>query len=951
MFESVKKAVSLLEVMSRDLQVDFKECGDFTYQIDDEKQYGGCPACSHNDCFKVRHDPENLAESFYHCFSCEVHGSIIDWTAFHDKLTPVEAARKLAKEFKVPLPNDYSPIQEIFGVAAGYYHHCLKENCNTPQLKLGKMTPLEYQTEVRKHSVETVDHFEIGWSDGSLIEFLEGVGYEDGILLESGLKNKKNGKDFLPSNCFIYPHYAKGKVSHFTFKDSDKKIAYQLPNKFVLNGFEFYNQDSIQGKDSVIVVEGENDLISVWARCDKEKYGVIATIGQISTAQLDWMRENLAGKNVITIFDPDDAGNKYRTKVAKIKASFKSLTQVKPNKDLDIDNHLKAGADLEEIISKDAIEVEVKTPFTPPKGLSVEGQGDTPTSDAVEETDPNSSILEKFGAYYRVKYKEGEPIFTKISNFTLTLSNVYINEDGDRLRELIVHREDGYSSEPVLSNSETKVSLKSFRVLLAKAADADFTGNEQDLIAMWSYVYSKGKETMVKVLRVVGRHDKVRGWAFRNKFISDTGVTVEPDENGIFWLNGKSVGIKSEGLSKSNGTQQDLNGIPALETELSVEEREELQKGFVQNLAKNLGDPGTALLMIAWMNSCAYSNTIFQLNHSFPFLFVWGSNGEGKGTICSWLMDTYDMAHLGKTAISQLKSGVGFGRKAEYYGSLPLWIDEIRADKDTEEYISTFRSYYDRTPRTMGTKEGFGIKSQEIRSCFMFAGEDHFEDPATKERCITARITKLNREKKESFEWIDGQKHLLSALGYQWLMESVKEDHSKLKAEIKTLDRELILEAKCSARKSKNWAAIGVFAIRLAAKYMPGFDMKAHLFQASIADTNAQKSETTVVQFWEAVEAITGKEGYAVITHNHIQTDGKFVHVWFPFVYKEVLDSLRGRMPFTKHALLSSIREEPYFVDEGRKVSMGTDGTRRTVITLDWDKCPDVIKNICRCNS
>jgi 5S rRNA maturation endonuclease (ribonuclease M5) len=948
LFELVKSKVNLLETIEKDLQVTFKESGEHTYSIEDEKQYGGCPFCTHNDCFKIKQDPAELIKAIYHCFSCEAHGSVIDWVAHQHNLSVVDAARKLAKDNGIPLPKDYSPVQELFNIAAGYYHKGFNEICNKPQMKLAKMTPIDFQLKVRGHKPATLSHFQIGWSDGGLIEFLESLGYEEELLLETGLKSKKTGKDFLPANCFIYPHFIKGRVSHFTFKDPVKKLAYQLPNKFVLNGAEFYNQDSVKDFDTIIIVEGENDLLSVFE--NTVKYGVIGTIGQISGSQLDWIREKLAGKNVITIFDPDDAGNKYRSKVEKIKGAFKSLLQITPTEDKDIDEHLTSGTDLDKLIDAQKSQTAISKTYTPPEGLNSQTGVENKSISNVEsvEVDENStdnSFFEKHGCYYKVKYKDGEPIYTKVSNFTLQLRNVYATEEGDRLREIIVIREDGYTSDPVLATSEVKVSLKSFRTLLARAADADFTGTEHDLIAMWALVYSKSTETLVKVTRVIGRHEKSRGWIFRNKFISDAGWEADPDESGIFWLNGRAIGIRPESLNKG-GHGNETADIPYLYTDNSSEEREELLKGLCHNLAKNLGDVGSALIMIAWMNACAYSNSIFQLNYSFPFLFVWGSNGEGKGTICSWLMDIYDLGITGHITVSQIKSGVGLGRKAEYYASLPLWIDEIRADQDTREFASTFRSYFDRTARTMGAKDGFGVKVQEVRSCFMYAGEDHFEDPATKERCVTVRVARLNREKVESFQWIDSKKGLLSSIGYKWIHESVNEDHKKLKAEIKQLDRELIVEAKCSSRKSKLWAVVGVFALRLADKFFPDFDMKKHLFETSTSDSNAQKSETTVAQFFETVESVISQDGIAKLNTGHIQREGNLLHIWFPHVYRVVNETYHGKFAFSKNAILAQLKEEPYFVSDLRKISMGINGVRRVVITLDLDKATDCIKNI-----
>lgn len=946
MFELVKSKVNLLEVLEKDLQVPFKISGENTYSIEDEREYGGCPFCSHNDCFKVKHDGENLSDSFFKCFSCDAKGSVIDWVSLRSEISLRDACLQLAKDYKIDLPKDYSPVQELLNTAATYYETCFKETCNKSQLKLSKMTPMEYQLRVRKHQERTISHFHLGWSDGGLIEFLNSLGYDKELLEESGLINKKTGRDFLPQDCFIYPHYFKGKVSHFTFKDPFKKINYQLPNKYVLNGQQFYNQESVKDFETIIIVEGENDLLSVWE--NTTKYGVIATIGQISTAQLDWLRENLGGKHLITMFDPDEAGDKYRVKLEKIRNSFKSLVQIKPGEDKDIDDHLTSGADLGGIIASGVVKVEVKDTYSPPisSGLSTEGQGDS----TVESSDTEHSIFEKYGCYYKVKYKDSVPVYTKISNFTLQLKNVYITDEDDREREVIVVREDGYTSKPFKVNSEIKVSLKAFRVLLARAADCDFFGTDFDLMNMWSLVYSKSTEVLVHVSRVVGRHDKHRGWIFANKFISDTGVVVEPDESGIFWLNGKTIGLKAESLNKSMSSSE-MTDVPVLVTDTTPEQRDELLHNFINYLALNFGDMGLAIYMVAWMNACAYSNSIHPVIKGFPMLFIWSSNGQGKGTIGSWLMNLYGQMPHGKTTVTQLKTGVGFARKMEYYSSLPTWVDEIRNDKDTHEHINNFRDYFDRSGRSMGAMNKFGIITKEIRSCALFAGEDYFEDPATKERCLMARIPVLGRETVKSFAWMEANLPYLSSIGYKWILESVNEDHKKLIEEIRALDKRLILEAGCSSRKSKLWSIVGVFAFRLAAKYAPDFNIEKYIFELSAKDSANQKAETTTQQFFERVESIMSQEGIPKITNSHIIREGsKELHIWFPHVYRVVDDSYGGNFAFSKAAVLASLREEPYFISDNKKISMGSDGIRRVVITLDLEKCPDVIKNIGQIN-
>lgn len=973
MFNAIKSKVNLVEYISKDLELDLKEAGTDTYAIEDEKDYGGCPFCNHNDCFKVKQidGTDDFSESFFKCFSCGEHGDVIAWVAKRTDISPVDAAKKLAKEFSIPLPNDYNPMQELFTTAAQYYHTCLKDTCNKATVKLSHMTPLEYQERVRKHSIEAINHFQIGWSDGGLIEFLEGLGYNEELLLESGLKNRKHGKDFLPRDCFIYPHFAKGRVSHFTFKDPLKKVAYQLPNKYVLNGAEFYNQDSIKSADTVLIVEGENDVITSWEYSDSTQIAVIGTIGTISGDQLDWIRENLSSKNIVTAFDPDDAGNKYREKLDKIKGSLKSLVQVMPPNEKDIDAALsQGGIDLLEYLNANVMKVPVPL-VAPPvltspsgkmsgiEGLVVES-GSERKADAEEDSMENNSVVEKHGAYYRVKFKDGEPFYTKISNCTLQLLNVYRTKSKEtglpiKKREILVIKDNGIVSDRMYVEDKQKVSLGLMRPLLAMAADADFKGTDHDLSDMWEIVYKKGHESKVQITETVGRNEKVRGWILRNRFVSDTGVVVKPDEDGIFWHAGNRIdGIKPDAINEAELFSDEENrSIPYLEADTTPEEREELLKNFVLNLAKNLGDPGKALLLTAWMNSCAYSNSLFDLNKSFPMLFVWSTHGQGKGSICTWLMGTYGLESIGRTAVSQIRSGVGLSRKASYYASLPLWVDEVRADKETEELQGMFRDYFDRGTRDMGSKDGTSVKSVSVRCCTMFSGEDQFPDQATKERCLVIRLPSQGRETKESFAWFGDNEDTFSSIGFKWILESVNENHSKLKEEVNALDSELKNEAKCSARKAKSWATIGVFALRLAAKYMPDFDMKAYLHAISLEDSSSQKSETTVAQFFESVESIMAREGLKqILNDNHIGREGNKLHIWFAPVYKAVQDEYHGRFSFSRNAVLGALREEKYFLSDRGKYTLGLQGcgTRRDVITLDLDKCPDCIKNIAKVN-
>lgn len=1026
-FETIKTEVPLLDVLAKDLSVEFKQAGEKNWIIDGGKEFEQCPFCGHHDCFKV-HAPEGEPQShFYKCFSCGERGSVIDWVAKRNDLTPAEAALRLAKEYSVELPKGYSPIQEVFTLAAEYYHQCLVDTCNRPFPLLGGKTPLEFQTTVRRHKPETIAKAKVGWSDGGLIDYLEALGIDSEVIDASGLRSAKTKKDFLPQGVFIYPHYVGGKASHFTFKDPSKKLDYQLPKRFSLNGYTFYGQDTIKDQGVVMLVEGENDYLSVLESGSAP--GVMATIGQLSGEQLEWLRSNCKTKRLITIFDPDDAGDGYRERVEANRKFFAGLIHVRPPEDKDIDDHLTAGANLVELVKTNQVSVTVKptakdqkdrisevwgevlgqpttTPTTAPAPVNLAAeparpsaaatsevedatvvseastgpQGSQNTSGDVEVLPPvvassykppegletpstdyakdlaavdddevvelgDSPVRQHQGCYWKMRFsKDGVPEYIRISNFIIILRNVYVDEDGDRLREIVVRRNDGLVSDPFMISSEDKVSLKSFKVQMARAADCEWSGKEPELDAMWRLVYDQFPDRVIRLPRQVGRHERMNAWIFRNVVITASGAVVTPDENGVFWISGRSVGLRPQGINTSGAGESDSEGIPSIETSLSREEAKDLLSNALNNLAKNLGDKGSALLALGWIHANIFSNEIFRMNTGMSMLLFWGLHGGGKSTLAKWLQDFYGIRGYGSTSVPLLKTGIGFLRKGEYYSSLPLFLDELRSDELSKGYYGMIRSWYDREGRSVANRDGFGVKSQKIRSNLIIGGEDLPEDPATRERCVAVRILRNGRETVESYQWFEENRHLLSNITYYWILDSTNAAvQEAVEAGIKALDKELVL-AGCSKRTSKNWAAAGYFGDLMAQAFYPDFDFRAHLKETCVSEQKQQSGDTTLAQFFEQVDILRSAEN-PKITTAHMTVDGNMLHIWFPAVFSLVKAEARSGLSFSKGAVLSALREETWFVSDDKKVMLGLDGGRKVVVTLDLSKAPGFVRS------
>ncbi|WP_429154018.1 phage/plasmid primase, P4 family [Aeromonas media] len=331
-FAAIKEQFPIMDVASALTGQDIKKVGSNTYRLDD----ASCPLCGHNDCFTLYPDDDR-----FKCFSCDEHGDVLDLVVKCDKArSSADAARLLLlgelsvaptvrKVVKLEQPIYTAPparLQELFKLAANHY-----------QARLD----LDELMELRGHSEEVLVGLDIGFS-GGLNKALKDAGFSQEERLASGLvKTSQESpdllRDFFPSGVYVFPHFDRnGQVSRFTFKDPNKQYQFQLPSQHWLNGVQFYGEESLNAPGPVALVEGENDRLSL---VDAGWPGpVLATIGTLSQTQLEWLGRELADCDVVTFFDTDDAGNKYRSKVAQLGLK---LTQVKlPDSVKDIDEYL-----------------------------------------------------------------------------------------------------------------------------------------------------------------------------------------------------------------------------------------------------------------------------------------------------------------------------------------------------------------------------------------------------------------------------------------------------------------------------------------------------------------------------------------------------------------------------------------------------------------------------------
>ncbi|MDH5634047.1 MAG: CHC2 zinc finger domain-containing protein [Gammaproteobacteria bacterium] len=309
LYQQVKDRADLVDFIER-------RCGISPKRTGKTVRFNPCPFCGHNDCFSVLGDRLDG----YKCYSCDATGDVFTFAERYDNLPKGKALRAVADAFGVTLPAPKAqqdprsepagpnPLQAVLEAAVLHYRDVLSKR---PESKTYLTTA---KPDGRGHNDKTIDAMEIGFTDGKLAEALQKKGIPLDQITQAGLyvERQKDGqppqwKDFFVPGVFIYPHRTElGDIGHFTIKDPRKKIDYQLRTENRLNGLQWGNQRAIH-HDTVILVEGENDLASF---LDVGIRNVMATLGQLSEQQIQWLLTHSNGKHFIIWFDYD---TKYGT--------------------------------------------------------------------------------------------------------------------------------------------------------------------------------------------------------------------------------------------------------------------------------------------------------------------------------------------------------------------------------------------------------------------------------------------------------------------------------------------------------------------------------------------------------------------------------------------------------------------------------------------------------------
>src|SRR5215469_8101953 len=272
---------------------------------------GLCPF--HNE--KTPSFSVNAERGFFHCFGCNVGGTVFNFIMRVEGLTFPEAVRSLAEKYAIELPESHDA-----GPSRGDREAMLRANEVAAQFfeqVLWKRPDAERAREYLKSrgvSVETARAFRLGYAPPHLTMLAAAL--ERRVLLDAGIRlglvkqDSGERRDMFRARVMFPIRDPQGRVIAFggrTLEDRQPKYLNSpesppYSKTRTLYGL-FEARAAMQSKDRAVLVEGYLDVIALWQAGIRE---VVAGCGTALTVEQLRVLARYT-KNVLACFDGDAA--------------------------------------------------------------------------------------------------------------------------------------------------------------------------------------------------------------------------------------------------------------------------------------------------------------------------------------------------------------------------------------------------------------------------------------------------------------------------------------------------------------------------------------------------------------------------------------------------------------------------------------------------------------------
>jgi hypothetical protein len=860
------------------------------------KTLNECPFCGGHECARL-----SKQDKFY-CFQCQsFSGDVIQFRSLYENILWKEAVQKFAEEMGLKKYSkkdvDWVGIREM----ACEISKDILNTCQTKYLFRGKnITPLQYLTDIRQHSYESISYFRLGFNDGTLEERLK-KHYSDEVIKSSGLKIIQNG-------IFMYPVIVNGEIKYFRLKDPNKIKKIQMPMACRSKDAYWYNQDCIKNGIDLIIAEGEDDIISLWEAGEN----VIGSMGPVTKDQVNYLK----GFDLITIyagFDSDSEGERDIARLTKNYDSTNVFVFKYPNDCKDPDEVLRGKENKEEIIEQLKRTANIPSP------------------------EIRSLVKQKPDGYFISIDWKGNVSEKRLTNWIGIVEAIIIKEEGQRDRKIKIKR--GKYETIVFIDGDTLSNASRFRAFLLNNCNETclFTGTDTDLNALVQYWGIAYNPIIVKETECVGEIEE--GFIADNVFIGYDNE-IKPLMNGYLQIDNKHS-IKIAEISNQAGARAEIPCYSLNEPHGGIDKfKRHVFDLLIRNRNLKVG------IGIGWMKATLWSTMFFREHKFFPLLMIHGKMSSGKTIFSSWLMSILGMRDVSPVSLrTGGTTSVGIERRLAYYSSLPVWTDDYKNEENEGQKFHTFfRNVFNRVSASKGIKnKEHKIRQVIVRGCLLIDGETSPTDAALNSRMVAFELTSAERTEKYYYD-LKRLEPEFNHIGFNWLKNRIK-DYPLFIKKFEEIDKKFRNEIG-SPRQAQVWSV--AIASALTEPYFAEQEDKVLNYAIRLAnhEIEQQKSEETIGSLWEALDILyrTGKLVQQGVYHDKQEQEAQ---INLPIL----LGAISGESLTRKYKLPNSrevaklLKQENYIIGSQ---SCRIDGkpTWCWVIDLAHDELPEILKNL-----
>lgn len=298
----------------------------------------------------------SVSKQIYKCFSCTAGGNVFSFVQNYEKVSFIEAVKKVAEISGYPLNISLSDYEKPKDPLKEKYYKVLQEAIKFLKYQLNSFeaSKIKYYLTNRGIDGELIDMFDIGYNgdENILYRFLNAKGYNDMDIVSVNLiRSSANGFYDVFGGRITFPiHDIFGNPIGFTARSVEENVAKYINTNetdLYIKGNIVYNyhraKDEAKRKGKLYVVEGVMDVIA-FARA--KIYNVVATLGTACTLnQLNEMKKT--GCTIIFCYDGDEAGKAANFKAGKLASAHKMDIRI-------IDN--QSGDDPDDIVNKHGVD-------------------------------------------------------------------------------------------------------------------------------------------------------------------------------------------------------------------------------------------------------------------------------------------------------------------------------------------------------------------------------------------------------------------------------------------------------------------------------------------------------------------------------------------------------------------------------------------------------------------